>query len=51
MVCKKKGVWLEIQYLKKEKKKVYQLPSIKVPLYVELLASKMFFRAPIAEDL
>ena len=29
---------------------VYQLPSSKVPLYVELLAGKMLFRAPIAED-
>ena len=32
-------------------KKVYQLPSSSVPLYVELLAGKMLFRAPIAEDL
>ena len=29
---------------------VYQLPSSKVPLYVELLAGKMLFLAPIAED-
>ena len=49
---REKGVWQEIQYLTlKLKKKVYQLPSSSVPLYVELLAGKMLFRAPIAEDL
>ena len=57
MVCEKKGVWLEIQYLtltlkkRKRKKKGYQLPSSRVLLYVELLAGKILFVAPIAEDL
>ena len=54
MVCEKKGVWLEIQYLTLIlKRKVYQLPSSssRVLLYVELLAGKMLFWASIAEDL
>ena len=43
MVCEEKGVWLEIQYLTLTlwAKKVYQLPSSKVPLYVELLAGQV----------
>ena len=36
---------------KKKENNFHQLPSSKVPLYVELLAGKMLYRAPIAEDL
>ena len=54
--CVRKRVWMEkrrkkVLYLTITLQQVYQLPSSKVPLYVELLAGTTLFRAPIAEDL